>query len=110
MTGEGGTTARARPPEWVLCLVTVIKKCFFLVLDLHEPKLLHSLALYAGERGVSPTGDRGQRYSWIWSMLTAQFRMASLWWWMVDGLQAETCEGVKDRTLVEAAPGTTPEE
>lgn len=52
-------------------------------------RLWHLLALYAGESGVSPTGDKGQRYSWIWSMLIAQFRIASLWWWIVDGLQTQ---------------------
>lgn len=59
--------------------------------DLHAPK--HLLALYAGESGVSPTGDKGRRYSWIWSMLMAQFRIASLWWWMVDGLPRKKVEG-----------------
>lgn len=60
--------ARARPPEWVLCLVTTTKgrlESFApeVLSDLQVPK--HSLALYAGESGVSPTGDKGQRYSWI---------------------------------------------
>lgn len=53
------------------------------------------LALYAGDSGVSPTGDKGQRYSWIWSMLIAQFRIASLWWWMVEGLQKQYIKEVK---------------
>ena len=54
------------------------------------------LALYAGESGVSPTGDKGQRYSWIWSMLIAQFRIASLWWWIVEGLQRQHFWDVKN--------------
>lgn len=59
----------------------------FMRLSLWLPGYL--LALYAGDNGVSPTGDKGQRYSWIWSMLIAQFRIASLWWWIVDGLQTQ---------------------
>lgn len=31
-------------------------------------------------------------------MLMAQFRIASLWWWIVDGLQTKRFEGVKTGT------------
>lgn len=35
--------------------------------------------LYAGEVGFSEMGDIGECRSWIWSTLTAQLRMMSLW-------------------------------
>lgn len=39
-------------------------------------------------------------------MLMAQFRIASLWWWMVDGLQTKRLEGVKNGTFTETPAGT----
>lgn len=38
-------------------------------------------------------------------MLMAQFRIASLWWWMVDGLQKNS-QGVKNRTFGRMLTGT----
>lgn len=40
-------------------------------------------------------------------MLMAQFRIASLWWWIVDGLQTNRFEGVKNCTFMETPTATT---
>lgn len=112
---RGGRDHGKDPPAWVgslpgdwrrrrasQCLmgtgfVNVRGRTFYFFIFVSELVCLwHLLALYAGDSGISPTGDKGHRYSWIWSMLMAQFRIASLWWWIVDGLQTQHFHGVKN--------------
>ncbi len=92
LSGDWGKTEESYSVFWRLWMW---RREFLLFIYVSE-SVWYLLALYAGDSGVSPTGDKGQRYSWIWSMLIAQFRIASLWWWIVDGLQTQHFSDVKN--------------